>query len=496
MTEPPRLYSYERFSTPEQAAGDSLRRQTQKAEAYAAKYGLALDKQLGMQDLGVSGYHGRNFSEKSALGGFLAAVDDGRVPRGSRLGVENLDRITRETPYDAQALLREIFRRDITLVTFDDERIYSEQVLRDDFLTFMTMQMTNFRAHDESKRKAERIKASWVGKRARVGDQILTACAPAWLKVKRGKFVVVQKRAAVVRRIFELAADGMGLESIARTFNTERIPTFGKALYWHRAYIQRIVDSPASIGTFIPHTLDYLRDPLIIGKTKRIRRPLDPLVGYFPAVVQPELFQRVQAMRERRAPATRTATVRNVLAGLGVCGACGGSVTRVTKGSSGSMRAYLVCAKSKMGAGCKYVAMRYDPIEAAIRAGLQDGSAFRGALSTAKNKAMEDLYRVEAQIENVVQVVMSSPQPPIALRKKLDELEKQKAEIRAHVDALADPGIMRVALKRLESLTDWSNASEVNALLRQVFKQVILDYPTALVLQWKDGDRDTFIFLQ
>jgi DNA invertase Pin-like site-specific DNA recombinase len=34
----PKAYSYIRFSTPEQAAGDSLRRQTAKAREYAARH--------------------------------------------------------------------------------------------------------------------------------------------------------------------------------------------------------------------------------------------------------------------------------------------------------------------------------------------------------------------------------------------------------------------------------------------------------------------------
>ena len=35
----PKAYSYIRFSTPEQALGDSLRRQVQLAEEYARKHG-------------------------------------------------------------------------------------------------------------------------------------------------------------------------------------------------------------------------------------------------------------------------------------------------------------------------------------------------------------------------------------------------------------------------------------------------------------------------
>jgi DNA invertase Pin-like site-specific DNA recombinase len=53
-------YSYLRFSTPEQANGDSRRRQTSLAEDYARQNDLLLDKGLNFRDLGVSAYRSRN----------------------------------------------------------------------------------------------------------------------------------------------------------------------------------------------------------------------------------------------------------------------------------------------------------------------------------------------------------------------------------------------------------------------------------------------------
>src|ERR1700758_3473375 len=51
-----RAYSYIRFSSPEQAKGDSLRRQTEAAEAYAKERGLSLDSSLTFRDLGISAF--------------------------------------------------------------------------------------------------------------------------------------------------------------------------------------------------------------------------------------------------------------------------------------------------------------------------------------------------------------------------------------------------------------------------------------------------------
>src|SRR5882757_2817482 len=92
---PPRVYSYLRFSDPQQRDGDSTRRQDDEAKRYADKHGLVLDTALRMTDEGLSGYHGAK-KKKGALGAFLVKVEDGEVPVGSILLVENVDRLSRE----------------------------------------------------------------------------------------------------------------------------------------------------------------------------------------------------------------------------------------------------------------------------------------------------------------------------------------------------------------------------------------------------------------
>lgn len=53
-----RAYSYIRFSTEEQAKGDSLRRQLDLRHEYLKGKDLILDETLTMHDLGVSGFKG------------------------------------------------------------------------------------------------------------------------------------------------------------------------------------------------------------------------------------------------------------------------------------------------------------------------------------------------------------------------------------------------------------------------------------------------------
>ena len=53
MATTPKAYSYIRFSTPEQALGDSERRQVESARDYATAHGLELDESLTFADKGA-----------------------------------------------------------------------------------------------------------------------------------------------------------------------------------------------------------------------------------------------------------------------------------------------------------------------------------------------------------------------------------------------------------------------------------------------------------
>src|SRR5881227_495642 len=91
-------YSYIRFSHPDQAKGDSLRRQTELRDAWLARNHVSLDTSLSLEDKGVSGYTGehRDNPDRHALAAFVGLVKKKRIARGSYLIVESLDRLSRE----------------------------------------------------------------------------------------------------------------------------------------------------------------------------------------------------------------------------------------------------------------------------------------------------------------------------------------------------------------------------------------------------------------
>jgi DNA invertase Pin-like site-specific DNA recombinase len=122
-------FSYIRFSTPEQAKGDSFRRQSEKAEKWAEKHSYQIVK--SWTDLGVSGYRGKN-ALTGGFGEFLRAAAAGELPKDSVLLVENLDRVSRQTPRKALKQFLEVIDLGIGVVTLTDNELFTAESLDDD----------------------------------------------------------------------------------------------------------------------------------------------------------------------------------------------------------------------------------------------------------------------------------------------------------------------------------------------------------------------------
>ncbi|QWV96992.1 recombinase family protein [Geomonas nitrogeniifigens] len=365
----PKAYSYLRFSRPEQSQGDSFRRQYEAAKKYADEHGLDLDESLTFHDEGVSAYQGKQI-ETGRLGDFLHEVKQGRVEEGSFLLVESLDRISRQSARKAQRILEDICEEGITVVTMIDGRKYDKHALDSDPMALIMSLFTFFRAHDESETKATRLKAAWHAKRANIKKKPLTSKAPLWLRLNKDacRFELIEERAKLIRQMFDLYLRGTGPAGIAKQFNRERVPAWGRSGFWFESYITKILNNPAVYGVCIPHRLEH-ED----GKKNRV--PLEPVAGYFPIVIEEETFVLSQDIKASRGLKGRKVSTPlcNIFSRLSRCPVCGSSMIFVNKGATFQ---YLACHAAKTGVGvCKYRSVPYYRLEAsfieAVRAGLK-----------------------------------------------------------------------------------------------------------------------------
>ncbi len=501
----PKAYSYTRFSTPEQAKGDSARRQIALAEEYARRNELDLDTSLTLDDKGVSAFRGRNAND-GRLGDFLRAVQAGIVTKGSYLLVENLDRISRQVPRKAVRTLEAIVESGITVVTMSDGKAYTEKSLDRDPFSFVMAVLAFVRANEESETKGRRVRAAWANKRERaIADGTpMTKRTPGWLILgANGKLRLDVKKAALVRRIFKMTLAGAGQHAIAEAFNREKVKAFS-ADRWHRSYVKKLLDNPAVIGRLIAHTMEY-------EDGRKVRKPVAQADNHFPAAVTMDDWNRVQAMRDTGASGSRsraapsgTAPLQNILASLARCPLCAGTMTRVSKGPTGAT-AYLTCAKKKAGAGCNAsLNAPMAPIEISIVGHL---SEVLGTMPSGDDEVDRKLVAVEdglqVAIEQAARITDAIAQRGVtgALGDRLRDIEAAIAEGEAKKAALEariqDAPLlgMKVAELADEIEKRKPDRQRINGLLRQMARAVVVDVKRGrLVFQWKHGGESEMIF--
>jgi site-specific DNA recombinase len=160
------------------------------------------------------------------------------------------------------------------------------------------------------------------------------------------KLVIEAEEAAVVRRIFNLSADGMSLKSIAAELNRERVPpprprTTSTQPSWCPTAIREMLRRELYVGRVIWNRSRFTKVP---GTNRRVARPRprsEWRISDRPElrIINDELWQRVQAKNLRMAKLygghhqgllNRSASSRNLLTGFLKCGLCGGNLVIVT----------------------------------------------------------------------------------------------------------------------------------------------------------------------
>ncbi len=477
-----KAYSYIRFSTPEQLKGDSLRRQLDLSERYATDHGLVLDN-MKLQDLGVSAYSGEH-RDRGALASFLRLIEMGKIEKGSVLLVESFDRLSREEITKALRQFLDIIEKGIKIVTLLDNREYTTETINANVTELMFSLMIMGRAHEESATKALRLTAAWEGKRKQVGIKKLTAKAPAWLQLSDDKtqFTVIADRQVMIRRLFDLKLSGKGKTAIVRELNhmtgwkpgsTDSRKQGGG---WRESYIQKILQSRAVIGEFQPHKL-------LKGK----RQPIgDPIPDYFPALIDKDIFYRVQEQfRQNEHKGGQTGKVSNLFSHIAKCGYCGASMALIDKGSAPKGGKYLVCDRARRNLGCCRTSIRYGELENLILShckGLkpQDLLAENDDTATSRLKNEMDglsgeLNGINAEIENLADSISTTSDKRVRemLEKRMgasfdkqNELKQQIAHLKQEIARLSQSfETTQETLDSLKELLAFLNTAKTGKLI-------------------------------
>lgn len=405
---PALAYSYIRFSTKEQAKGDSLRRQTQAASDWCERNGVTLDTSTTLHDLGKSAFLGehRKNPDRNALAAFLKLVEEGKVPRGSALIVESLDRLTREDIQPALMLMLGLLQAGVRIVQLIP--VVSAYDDKSDAMHVMMMIMELSRGHSESKVKSERVGSAWAKKKERAREgHVMTRRLPSWVRETGGKLELIPEAAKAVKRVYELAANGYGHQAIAKKLTADEVPPITANGVWMRSYVAGILADRRATGELQPRKRNGDADG-------------EPIPNYYPRVVTDEQWHAARAgASSRRRPgkpdAPASGSLHNLFAGLITDARNGGSYFAVQRGDSryppanGIWPRVLINTKSIEGQ-VPCVSFPLEPFERALLSKLReidpreligDGSTPNdsAALAAELTSVEADISRLENELE-------------------------------------------------------------------------------------------------
>ncbi len=140
--------------------------------------------------------------------------------------------------------------------------------------------------------KSHRRRDGWkqARDRARLDGKPMMKTCPAWLDVTADGFRVKHAAAETVCRIHAMARDGLGVHRIADRLNRDGVPPIGNGGRWVKAYVFKILTSPAAMGTYQP-----MRNE---GKKSAPDGP--PIPGFYPAIVTEAEWNETQAAIQSR----------------------------------------------------------------------------------------------------------------------------------------------------------------------------------------------------
>lgn len=314
--------------------GRNLAGQLAMCREYAERQGWQVVAELKEDEHGVSG-------ARMDAPELNRALDMARGGQFDVLVVRELDRLARNLA--KQLIMEEEFKRagvQIDYVLGDYAQTPEGQ---------LTKQLRAVIAEYEREKIRER---SLRGRRLSVqSGNVLTHGRPPFGYTftrddNRGRLIVDEPTAAVVRLIFTLYASGLTIRELADELRgiptpMDRVTYPGLADTKQRGYgdwaassLNRILTNPVYSGRFVYGGLDSA----------------EPVVVNVPAIISPELWAAVQQRREanRQRVAQRTRKYEYLVAGRGRCGNCGLAmhsqpVTKVRKGKRGKTRLYYRC---------------------------------------------------------------------------------------------------------------------------------------------------------
>ncbi|MGL6533701.1 recombinase family protein [Aeromonas caviae] len=336
-----KAWLYARFSSNQQADGDSINRQVKAAQQWCDANGVEL-QQTSFRDLGVSGWKS---IKRPMFEQLIKAMSEGKIPRGSYVLFESTDRLSRRGWRHTQELIRTITCvYDCKLVILDKGQVYTKENVNDVVQNIMLMVAADM-AEKESQRKSDLVAAAYKSKR-QDGD---VSRWPYWID-KTDKGFVLNENAETIRLIIELRLKGVGALGVASELNRRGIKS-SRGGNWGHTSIRVVLSNSALYGTKDFYSMKTIKQFDEHGEEIRVtdNQLVSSVPDVFPPLCDFTTWQQIQIKGEKPGRKGQSSPFHNML----FC-KCGAGLS-VQLGSAGER--YRKCSRAKVGA-CDQRAIR------------------------------------------------------------------------------------------------------------------------------------------
>ncbi len=399
-------FSYIRFSSKEQASGDSFARQMEASRDWCKQRGIELSEK-NYADLGISAFREKT---RASLADMLEAIELGSIREGDHIILENLDRLSRQGIDATQEIIKSILREGVKIVSLQDDLELDRSSLND-LVSVIRIALSADLAHKESLKKSERVSAAKASQREQAKQgKAINKRLPYWLE-KDGDGYQFNDGVDAVKLMIQLRTDGLGFHKIAARLNaSEHKPRW--AVHWSDTTIRNILSSPALYGRYQFRNGDGVDD-------------------YYPALVSYAEFKAFQSTYTASAGGQEH---HNHLFGLVRCGACGAAMSKkVSKRKvAGAMKYYKgwICTKTLSGA-CAQKTPMMDLDDLVIKAVKRLKVSDSKKASREANQLDREIDTKKARLNEITQELVSGSSSVNLLNVAASTIEKQLKELMA-----------------------------------------------------------------
>lgn len=399
-----------------------------------------------------------------------------------RIIVKSMSRFARNTE-EMLTALRALEQMEVS-VYFEEQGLDTKSMNSEMFATFPGMV-----AQQESVSISQNMRWSYK-KRMESGE--FNCCAPAYgFDLINGKLVINETEAAVIRRIFNLYLEGIGMQAIANILNDEGVRRQYGREKWYHTTISYVLNNERYKG-------DALLQKQITTQTLPFKkqfnhgeRPMYYVENSNPAIVSRETYDAVQALIKSRQPSCKRKAKNYPLTRMLLCPDCGHTFRRqVVNGT-----AYWLCAaKATNKTDCAWRRVKEDEVYAAFNLMIRKVQANREYLLGTLIRQFEELqYRTtgsQQRIKEIDREIADLTAQNLVLSRLHGKRVLNAADYTAQSDVLENK-ITELRIERRTKITDSDENEMLDELkmLNDILKEVEIgiDFDAELFEQTVDN---------